>query len=63
MLGPLLWDIMCDDVLRLLLGGDAIMVGFAGDLSMLAVTGSKEDLMAYKNQNLLKIADGCGKTA
>lgn len=55
MLGPKIWNLAYDRVLRLPLEGKAWLFGFADDLGMVVAADTSEELTPYVNFNLRKI--------
>lgn len=54
-LGPTLWNILYNDVLKLELEGDATCIGFADDLAIVTTADSVEDLRYNTDVNLKRI--------
>ncbi|KAA5634955.1 hypothetical protein F3G63_34325, partial [Pseudomonas aeruginosa] len=55
-LGPTLWNILYDGVLRLELGDGAQLIGFADDLALVVSAKKEAELMAITNVALQKIS-------
>lgn len=51
-LGPLLWNLLYDKILRLVLMGRAWLVGFADDLALLVAAADLMELIHFLNVNL-----------
>lgn len=56
-LGPTLWNIFYDDLLRLKLPADASMIGFADDLALLVVNHTTKGLEVITNEALSLISN------
>lgn len=45
--GPILWNLMYDEFLRIRMEEETALIGYADDLAMLASEVTKQDLVAY----------------
>lgn len=56
-LGPILWNVLYNDVLKIELQGRAKTIAFADDLALLVTADSKRNLEINTNENLRRIAN------
>ena len=60
-LGPTLWNILYDDLLRMELPRDVTLIGFADDIAMVVVDKIEEGVMEKANMGILMISNWMDK--
>lgn len=56
-LGPILWNMMYDDIFRLNIPNEAKIVGFADDIAVVVVAKHKEEIVQISNETVTVIQD------
>lgn len=55
-LGPTLWNVLYDELLRIEFPGEVTLIGFADDIAMVVTAKNEETLMNTANAGLLRVA-------